>query len=211
MVGIGNSLFCIGGKNMRLPGNMQVLGLIEEYYIPGQRWMSVGELAIPVHSATAAASGENILVFGGASKDGQRIHTVQCFHVRTREATVISHTPLAGNPVYCTKIDDMIFVTLIDENTNLVMKMNSSMGFEDVDFEVPAGGNPLAVIQHYGDMLFVMEHDKGHRQIGSINKVSLRSSVTETLSMKGVLCQKPIHSCRRTFVDKRFLYHTYFQ
>ena len=213
MVTVGNSLFVAGGQHLKQPklNGILVLGTIEEYYIQAKKWQTVGELSIPVYSATAAASGESVYVYGGTNNIGQNINTIQSFHSRTKATSVISHIEMPGDTLYSTKVDDTMFLTVKLKSTNLMIRLDSYLEVEQITFEIPTNENILAVIHSYGSMLFLIEHEEGQGHLGGIVKVDMRSSSQETIPMAEISCHGRFRACRRTFVNKNFLYHTYFK
>lgn len=211
MVSVGNALFCLGGNNIRLPTNSQTMGTIEEYQIGEQRWKTVAEFTHPVHSSAAAVSGEQILVFGGIGKDGEPVSWVQCFHTRTKETTVVSNLPYIPKRILSVTIGDDIYVLSENEDGNNSLKLTTEFGFTDAGFEIPVEGNILGVSHHDESVLVLTARSEGSNRFWDIVKINSENSNPEILRPKSGSCPKPVLACNRCYVDKRFLYHTYFQ
>lgn len=212
MVAIGNSLFCIGGNNVKLPKSSQIMGSIEEFYIPGQRWKTVGELTNPVHSASAAVSGEQILIFGGTTKECKQLNSVQCFHVRTKESTVISNLPYIPKRMLSMTIGAEIYIISISEDGHNILKLTEEFGFIDAGFEITTNQNLLGASHHDGCLIVLTEHPNTKSgNLRKIVRINLGTSKAEVLPVKGSVCPKPVQGCHRSYIDKRYLYHTYFQ
>lgn len=211
MVALGNAVYCLGGNNTRLPKNNQTMGSIEEYHIPSQKWKTVGEFTHPVHSAAAAVCGEQILLFGGTGKDGEPVSWVQCFHTRMKETSVVSNLPYIPRRLFTAMLGEDIYILSENEDGNNVLKLTPEFGFTDAGFDIPAEGNILGTSQHDENLLMLMENPNADGRRTQIVKIILKNSQIESLSPKGNGCPKPIHACNRCYVDKRFLYHTYFQ
>ncbi|XP_053380533.1 kelch-like protein 24 isoform X2 [Mercenaria mercenaria] len=211
MVSVGNALYCLGGNNVRLPKSSQVMGSIEEFYIPGQRWRTVGELSNPVCSAAAAVCGEQILVFGGTNIDGKQVSFVQCFHSRTKESTVISNLPYIAKRLLSVTIGEEIYIMSVSEDGHSILKLTSDLGFTDAGFEIPTDQNLLGTSHHDECMIVLTENPKANGNPRNIVQVDLETSQTKVFPVKGNGCPKPVHGCHRSYIDKRFLYHTYFQ
>ena len=211
MVAVGNSLYCLGGKNTKLPKANQVMGHIEEFYIPGTRWRTIGELPTPVHSTASAVKGEEIFIFGGILADDSPTNIVQHFHTRLKSSSVISHLPYISSKLLATTIGKTVFITTLDTEGNGALKLTTDIGFEDPGFELPTDKHLLGVA-HYSEHLIFLEESstcKGH--LGRMIKFNPTTAKSEVYSLKGNASPKPVNACHRLFVDKRFLYHTYFQ
>ncbi|XP_052249243.1 kelch-like protein 17 isoform X2 [Dreissena polymorpha] len=206
MVALGNALYCIGGLRQDGP-----IGSIEEYSIPGHRWLPVGELVHPVHSATSAVSGEQVLVFGGIGKHGHEISHVQAYHVRHKEPTVISQLPFISKQFHALTIGKDIFVLSLEREKEHVLKLTSDFGFVDAGFDISLDKKVLGVTHHDNYLMILTEDELTEGYLGDVIKVNTKTSQVEALVMEGKPTPKPFHACHRLYVDKKFLYHTYFQ
>ena len=211
MVSVGNSLFCLGGINARLPKPSQVMGSIEEYNISGHKWRTVGELTHPVCSATVAVSGEQILVFGGCNKDRKHVGFVQCFHSRTKESTMISNMPNIPKRLMAMTVGQNIYVIALNEDEQTVLKLTPDFGFVDAGIEVSGYPNFLGASHFDGNLLVLTENPDKKGRLRNIIQVDLKTSKAQALPVTGSGFPKAVHGCYRSYVDKRFLYHTYYQ
>lgn len=221
MVAVGSSLFCLGGSNLlcrelksalfKTGKPPQVTGAIEEYHVGSKRWKVVAELTFPVFSAAATVSGEQILIFGGLGKDFLPTSCVQCFHVRLKECTVISNLPKPFRRLIATKIDDNIYVTSNEDDESSVFKLTPDFGFTDAGFDIPTENGILGITHYDRHFVVLTGSPEDSNCLGNIVKVNLKNSKPEILEVNGVSGPKGVHASYRCFIDKRFLYHTYFQ
>ncbi|XP_052225452.1 kelch-like protein 29 isoform X2 [Dreissena polymorpha] len=203
MVSLGNALYCIGSLRQYRP-----IDSIEEYSILGHRWLPVGEL---VYSATSAVSGEQVLVFGGIGKHGHKISNVQDYHVRHKEPTVISQLPFISKQFHALTIGKDICLLSLEREKEHVLKLTSDFGFVDAGFYFSLDKKVLGVAHHENNSMILTEDESTKGYLGDVIKVNTKASQVESLAMGGKPTPKPFHACHRLYVDKKFLYHTYFQ
>lgn len=211
MVAVGNSLYCLAGKNTKLQKANQTMGHIEEFYIPGNRWRTVGELPTPVHSCTSAVIGEQIFIFGGITGDDASTNVVQHFQTRLKNSSIISHLPYIASKLLAVTMGSTIFITTINSEGNEILRMTSEFGFEDPGFELPAVQRLLGITHHNESLVCLDEFPDRPNHLGRVIKINPETSKKDEYSWKGDPGPKPMHACLRSFIDKRFLYHTYFQ
>lgn len=211
MVAVGNSLFCLAGRNTKLPKGNQIMGHIEEFYIPGSRWRTVGELPTPVHSCVTAVKGEEVFVFGGITGDETPTNVVQHFQTRLKSSCIISHLPYVSTKLLTTTMSSTVYIVTVDSQGNGILEMTPKLGFEDPGFELP-GVPHLLGVTHFNEHIICLDgNPERPRHLGRVLKVNRENSKVEEYTWKGDPGPRPIHACMRSFVDKRFLYHTYFQ
>lgn len=211
MVAVGNSLYCLAGKNTKLQKANQIMGHIEEFYIPGNRWRTVGELPTPVHSCTSAVIGEEIFIFGGITSEDAPTNVVQQFQTRLKNSSIISHLPYISSKLLATTMGSTVYITTVNSEGNGILRMTSDLGFEDPGFELPAVKHLLGITHHNEHFICLDEFPDHPNHLGRVIKINRTTAKAEEYSWKGEPGPKPIHACQRSFVDKRFLYHTYFQ
>lgn len=219
MVAVGNSLFSLGGTDVvsvhsksQFRSNKSVqLSSIEEYSISGQRWKFTCDLVHPVHRATAAVSGERILIIGGIGNDHMPRNWVQCFHTRLKESSVISNLPFMSFSLIATTIRDSVFVTCLDADGSVAVRLTPDFGFTSVEFDIPSELEILGISHHDGQFLVLTVSSESPGCLGNIMKINLKTSKTEVLEMKGNSAPKLIFGTHRCNIDKKYLYHTYFQ
>ena len=218
MVAVGNSLFCLGGSNtqtrvkvkFKQDSTPQVNSSVEEYNIAAQRWFLAGDLLHPVCSAASAVCGEQILVFGGSGKDFQAMNYVQCFHSRLKQSSVISNLPYVSRRLIATTIGETVYITSKEQDGSSILKLTSDFGFEDAGFEIPTDQGVLGISHHDRQFVILIESAETHGVLSSMIKVNLRSSKSEVIQMNGNSAPKVYHASHRCYMDKKFLYHTYF-
>lgn len=211
MVAVGHSLYCLAGKNTKLQKPNQCMGHVEEFYIPGNRWRTVGELPTPVHSCVSAVIGEDIFVFGGITNEDAPTNVVQHFQTRLKNSCIISHLPYTSPRLFTTTMGSTIYITTVDSQGNGILRMTSDLGFEDPGFELPSVKRLLGITHHNEKFVCLDESVERPNHLGRVIKLNLATNKLEEYCWKGDPGPKPIHACQRSFVDKRFLYHTYFQ
>ena len=211
MVAVGNSLYCVAGKNTKLPKGNQVMGHVEEFYIPGSRWRTVGDLPTAVHSCATAVRGEEIYIFGGITGDDTPTNVVQHFHTRNKNSSIISNLPYVSTRLLTTTMGSTVYITTIDPEGNGILEMTQELGFDDPGFELPEIPHLLGVTHFNEHIIYLDGNPELPKHLDKVLKVNRETSKVEEFTWKGEPGPRPIHACMRSFVDKRFLYHTYFQ
>ena len=181
--------------------------------ILGQKWRNIGELPHPVYDAASVVCGERILTFGGKDTDDKDTNYVQSYHTRTQDSCSISTLPYPCKKIITTKLSEDIYVTAIESGESKhIFKLTSDFGLTDAGFEFSGNDNILGMSHSEGNLVALTENPEYPKHAGSVMKVNPETSNTNELKIPNTcgLFSKPVHVVHRLFVDKRFLYHTYF-
>lgn len=214
MIAVGESLYVIGGliDRQRKDGSYPLIGTIEEIQVHGKRWRVVGELKTPVHSASIAASGEKVFVFGGILDDGTFLNKVQVFNVRLREteyACDISKN--ISQPFKVLHFGGRIVA--FTSKGEMYDFDSDKLRFELIK-KIPAQYLPIMAVSHYKGCIILLsgrtDMPQCYKQMFKID-LSVNPMRIEIITAKSTSKPKPIHACQRGRVNKQFMYHTYFQ
>lgn len=213
MAAIRESIYVIGGYNLKVSSNKQVQGSIEEYSITGRRWRTMGELAIPVYNASTVVVGEKIYILGGKQEDGKYCDAVQMFDTRHRETKIVGKIPdTMEQPLLTVTFDKNIYI-FTAKGEILELKLKPTIKFKAFK-RLPQTCLPLLGCTHYrGKVILLSSSTDKPEQFAKIFKLDLKQSPVraDVLTPKNSVRPKPIHACCRGIVNKQYMYHTYFQ
>lgn len=213
MAAIRDSIYVIGGYNLRISSNKHVQGSIEEYSITLRRWKTVGELAIPVYNAAIVAAGEKIYILGGKQEDDKYCNAVQMFDTRHQEAKDVGKMPDAlEQPLQTVTFDKNIYI-FTTKGDIYELKLKPTIKFKAFK-KLPQSCLPILGCTHYrGKLIILSSNTDKPEQFAKLFKLDLKQSPikADLLTPKCNAGPKPIHACCRAIVNKQYMYHTYFQ
>jgi hypothetical protein len=128
-----------------------------------------------------------------------------------KESTVISNMPNIPKRLSSITIGQDIFVISLNEDEQTILKLTPDFGFMDAGLEISGDPNFLGVSHYDGSLLVLIENPEKRGCLKQIIQVDLETSQPKVLPIKGNGYPKAVHGCYRSYVDKRFLYHTYYQ